>query len=98
MIEVILQHYGGSGGIEVFLASPPIAFASREPRFGLVTRQSLVLQHDRYVDPLAESLGQHLDFPSQARGTAVEASRPSDDDCGQSVLVFGELLDLVDQQ
>ena len=78
---------GRGRGIELGLALAPVGFARRQPRFGFVARQPLVLQHDGHGNLRFDRARERLDDLGLIGWRSVEAARPADHD-GFEPIVF----------
>ena len=85
MIEIVLEHDRGGGGVELLLPCPPVALSDRETRLRLMARQPLVLKNDRNADTRFERARELLHVSRLVRRRAVELARPADDDGGETL-------------
>src|SRR5688500_19840649 len=61
MIEVILKNDGRGRGVEARFPLAPVALAQRQPRFGFMAGQALVLQDHRQARHARELRGEGAD-------------------------------------
>ena len=79
-VQKVLKDDRRGGGVELRLALAPVALALGEARFGLVTRQPLVLQMNRQSGERAERLRELARRARLLVVLAVQPARQPDDD------------------
>ncbi len=74
-VQIILQDHGRSGSVELRLAFLPVALAQRQPAFGFMAAQPLVLGHNGDRCSAPQPRDEHFDEPGLLAGRPVEAAR-----------------------